>query len=103
MVWSSGQGGAERQSDLNVFNPSSTSPVTLQLAFPGLRSDANFRSNLALLLASSSGGTSASVTGDKSNVSVVVDNLTGSPISGYATIVDNRSGDGSLVPATPLP
>jgi hypothetical protein len=44
-----------------------------------------------------------SYTGDKSNLSVVVENLTGSPISGYATVVDNRSGDGSFVQAVPIP
>ena len=40
---------------------------------------------------------------DKSKLSVVVENLTGAPVSGYATVVDNRSGDGTLVQALPIP
>ncbi|HEX7579505.1 MAG TPA: hypothetical protein VF580_05850, partial [Thermoanaerobaculia bacterium] len=111
-----------------------------RLILAGLRSDANYRSNVALFLASGSSVSSAGATlkvydangtflasagiplsvaspfaqlsidtmvatssGDKSNISVVVENLEGSPISGYATIVDNRSGDGTLIPALPIP
>jgi PKD repeat protein len=40
---------------------------------------------------------------DTSSLSVVVENLTGAPVSGYATIVDNSSGDGTLIPALPIP
>lgn len=111
-----------------------------RLILAGLRSDSNYRSNVALFLASGSSVSSAGATlkvydvngtflasagiplswatpfaqlsidtmvagsgGDKSNISVVVENLEGSPISGYATIVDNRSGDGTLIPALPIP
>ncbi len=118
----------------------SGSGAVKRLAFAGLRSDSNFRSNVALFLASgpnvNNGGASVKVydangtfltstsigltpaspfiqvsidsliaasPGNTSALAVVVENLVGSPISGYATVVDNRSGDGSLVPATPLP
>jgi hypothetical protein len=111
-----------------------------RLVLAGLRSDANYRSNVALFLASGSNVSNAGATlkvydangaflasagipltvaspfiqlsidsmvassgGDKSNISVVVENLVGSPISGYATIVDNRSGDGTLIQALPIP
>ena len=111
-----------------------------RLILAGLRSDANYRSNVALFLASGAASSSAGATlkvydangtflaasgiglttagsfiqlsidnlvansgGDKSNLSVVVENLTGAPISGYATIVDNRSGDGTLIQALPIP
>jgi hypothetical protein len=111
-----------------------------RLILAGLRSDVNYRSNVAVFLASGAAPSSAGATvkvydangtflaasgiglttannfiqlsidtlvadktGDKSNLSVVVENLVGAPISGYATIVDNRSGDGTLVPALPIP
>jgi hypothetical protein len=40
--------------------------------------------------------------GDRSNLSVVVDSVTGN-VAGYATLVDNVSGDSTLVRATPAP
>ena len=118
----------------------SVSGAKKRLILAGLRSDANYRSNVALFIASGSSLTSAGATlkvydvngtflasagiglstaspfiqlsidnlvansgGDKTNISVVVENLTGAPISGYATVVDNRSGDGTLVTALAIP
>ena len=115
-----------------------------RLILAGLRSDASYRSNVALFLASGQGAANAGATIkvydasgtfvtsagigltptgsfiqlslddlvsqpgtptgiDKSKLSVVVENLTGAPVSGYATVVDNRSGDGTLVQALPIP
>jgi PKD repeat protein len=42
------------------------------------------------------------ITGDKSNLSIVVDGITGS-VAGYATLVDNVSGDSTLLRASPVP
>jgi PKD repeat protein len=118
----------------------SASGSKTRLILAGLRSDANYRTNVALFLASGSSVSNAGATlkvydangtfltsagigltaassfiqlsidgmvagtvGDKSNISVVVENLEGPPISGYATIVDNRSGSPTLIPALPIP
>jgi PKD repeat protein len=44
------------------------------------------------------------LTGDLSNVSIVVDTIVGnSPLAAYATMVDNTSGDAVLVQAQPAP
>ncbi len=42
--------------------------------------------------------------GDLSRLSVVVDNIDdGVTVAGYATIIDNTSGDATFVKATPVP
>jgi hypothetical protein len=42
--------------------------------------------------------------GDLSRLSIVVDNIDdGVTIAGYATIIDNKSGDATFVKAQPVP
>ena len=44
----------------------------------------------------------AGISGDKNNLSIVVDGITGQ-VAGYATLVDNVSGDSTLLRASPVP
>ncbi len=112
-----------------------------RLVLAGLRSDANYRTNVALFLASGSAvdgaegfvkvynaagtqllSTYLRLTQAGSNfvqlsvdeliaglgtgnevLSVVFEDLSGAAVGAYATVVDNRSGDGTLVPGIPSP
>jgi hypothetical protein len=48
-------------------------------------------------------GLFGSVPGNKDRLAVVIDSFDGSPISAYATIVDNTSGDATFLKAQPTP
>ena len=110
-----------------------------RLVMAGLRSDADFRSNVALFLPSAGGGLAsgwlkiyaangtmltstairltdtsgfiqfsvdelvAEAGANHGALSVVVEDLVGQDVGGYATVIDNRSGDGTLFPGIPVP
>jgi hypothetical protein len=48
-------------------------------------------------------GLFGSLPGNKDRLAVVIDSFSGSPISAYATIVDNTSGDATFLKAQPAP
>lgn len=45
----------------------------------------------------------SSVSGDKTGITIAAETFQGAPISGYATIIDNVSGDAAFVQAQPVP
>jgi PKD repeat protein len=87
------QSGSTGSCTVHVLSPTGTELAHQDVAFNGATTFVQLNDS----------GLFAPIPGSKDRLTVVVDSFVGSPISGYATIVDNISGDATFVKAQPGP